>query len=129
MQAVDLFDVVELIVDMSPQGLYAGMQGTVLEVHDSGTAFEVEFSDAQGRVLNFLALSPEQFIVVWRAQEKRWVPLAERIAQLVARLPEPVGVEVLDFARFLSVRTHQASRAQSTHVVLAEGQEKYGTQP
>ncbi len=125
MQVVDLFDVVELIVDLSPQGLTAGMQGTVLEVHGNGKAFEVEFSDEQGQVLSFLALPPEQFVVVWRAQERRWVPLTERIAELVARLPEPVGAEVLDFARFLSVRTHQLPRAQSAYVLMAEGQEEY----
>ena len=125
MQDVKLFDVVELIVDLPQQRLYAGMRGTVLEVHGNGKAFEVEFSDEQGQVLSFLALSPEQFAVAWRAQGQQWVPLAERIAELVARLPEPAGAEVLDFARFLSVRTHQRSRAQTAHALVAEGQEEY----
>jgi len=127
MQAVNLFDVVELIVDLPRQRLYAGMQGTVLDVHENGRAFEVEFSDEQGQMLNFLALAPEQFVVVWRSQGRQWVPLAERIAELVSRLPEPAGTEVLDFARFLSVRSSQQSGTQSTHVRVAEDREEYKT--
>ena len=82
MQGVDLFDVVELIVNLPQQALYAGMQGTVIDVHGDGKAFEVEFSDEQGRALSFLALSPEQFVVIWRAQKRQLVPLPERIAEL-----------------------------------------------
>ncbi len=127
MQSVTLFDVIELIVDLPHQGLYAGMQGTVLDVHGDGNAFEVEFSDEQGRVLCFLSLPPEQFMLVWRAQQRQWIPLSERIAELVSRLPEPVGGEVLDFVRFLSVRSNQQSRNQGTHVLVAEDHERYRT--
>ncbi|MBK7202990.1 DUF4926 domain-containing protein [Candidatus Amarolinea dominans] len=42
------------------------MQGTVLEVHGDGKAFEIEFSDEQGQTLSFLALPPEQIVLVWR---------------------------------------------------------------
>ena len=101
----ELFDVVELIVDLPEKGLYVSMQGTIVEVHRDGAAYEVEFTDEQGEALNFLALRPEQFVVVWRAQTQQWVPLTERVAELVSRLPEAAGAEVLDFARFLSVRT------------------------
>lgn len=76
MHGVDLFDVVELIVDVPQRALHAGVQGTVLDIHGDGEAFEVEFSDEQGRVLSFLALSAEQFVVIWRAQQREWVPLA-----------------------------------------------------
>jgi len=127
MQNVNQFDVVELIVDLPPHALYAGMQGTVLDVHGDGEAYEVEFSDEQGRTLNFLALPAEQFMVVWRAQTRQWVPLAERIAALVLRLPEPVGAEVLDFARFLSTRTHQTSQVPTSSLAVAETAEVYRT--
>ncbi len=127
MQAVNLFDVVELIVDLPQQGLYAGMRGTVLDVHENGKAFEVEFSDEQGQVLTFMALAPEQFVVIWRSQSRQWVPLAERVARLVSRLPEPAGTEVLDFARFLSVRSSQESGTQSARAQVAEGQREYKT--
>ncbi|WP_448382817.1 DUF4926 domain-containing protein [Desulfosoma sp.] len=126
-QTVHLFDVVELIVDSPRQGLYAGMQGPVLDVHENGRTFEIEFSDEQGRVLNFLALAPEQFIVVRRSQEQQWVPLAERIAKLVSRLPESVGIEVLDFARLLTAGGSRRSSPQGARVRLAEGQSWYKT--
>lgn len=113
MTVPELFDIVELIVDLPEQGLYAGMQGTIVELHKGGAAYEVEFADEQGQALNFLALQPEQFVVVWRARTRQWVPLAERIAELVSRLPEPVGAQVLDFARFLSVRAAQSRQQPS----------------
>jgi hypothetical protein len=107
----ELFDVVELIVNLPEHGLYAGMQGTIVEIHQDGAAYEVEFTNEQGEALNFLALRPEQFLVVWRARSQQWVPLAERVAELILRLPESAGAEVLDFARFLSVRTTQRTRS------------------
>lgn len=127
MQVANLFDVVELIVDLPQHKLYAGMQGTVLEVHGDGKAFEIEFSDEQGQTLSFLALPPEQFVLVWRAQEKQWLSMADRVAALIARLPAPAGAEVLDFARFLSVRTHQRSRVQAANVLVAEPPTEYHT--
>ncbi|MFQ5795704.1 MAG: DUF4926 domain-containing protein [Candidatus Bipolaricaulia bacterium] len=109
----ELFDVVELIVDLPEQDLYAGMQGTIIEIHNADAAYEVEFTDEQGQALNFMALRPEQFVVVWQTRTRQWVPLAERVAELVSRLPEPARAEVLDFARFLSVRATRAGQQQS----------------
>ncbi|MCS6927815.1 MAG: DUF4926 domain-containing protein, partial [Candidatus Binatia bacterium] len=62
----DLFDVVELIVDIPARGLRAGMQGTIVQCH-AGDAYEVEFANDVGETVDFLALRPEQFIVVWQA--------------------------------------------------------------
>lgn len=109
----ELFDVVELIVDLPEGGLYAGMQGTIVEVHANGRAYEVEFTDEQGKTLSFLALRPEQFVVVWRAGTRQWVPLVERVAELVSRLPEPARTEVLDFVRFKVARTTRSPRKLS----------------
>ncbi|HIE27379.1 TPA: DUF4926 domain-containing protein [Candidatus Poribacteria bacterium] len=63
----DLFDVVELTVDISERGLRAGMQGTIVERHPDD-AYEVEFANERGETVDFLALYPNQFIVVWRAR-------------------------------------------------------------
>lgn len=116
----ELFDVVELVIDLPEQGLYAGMQGTIVEVHASGAAYEVEFTDERGEALNFLALRPEQFVVVWQARTQQWVPLAERVAELVSRLSESAGAEVLDFARFLSVRAAQAGQNRPSNRSIPE---------
>jgi len=83
------------------------MQGTVVHCHP-GNAYEVEFTNKAGETLDFLALRPEQFIVVWQARTKKWVPVAERIAALTDRLPEEAREEVLDFARFLHMRRQRA---------------------
>jgi len=102
----DLFDVVELTIDIPERGLRAGMQGTIVECH-SDNAYEVEFANEWGETIDFLALSSNQFIVVWRAKTQTWVPLAEQVAALVANLSEESGAEVLDFARFLHMRRQQ----------------------
>jgi hypothetical protein len=67
----DLFDVVELTVDIPERGLPAGMQGTIVHCHP-GDVYEVEFTNEVGETLDFLALRPEQFIIVWRAKTKKW---------------------------------------------------------
>jgi len=63
------------------------MQGTIVHCHN-GEAYEVEFANNAGETLDFLALRPEQFIVVWRAETQKWVPLAEQATHLIANLPE-----------------------------------------
>jgi len=103
----DLFDVVELIVDIPESGLHAGMQGTIVHCH-ADDAYEVEFTNEAGETLDLLVLRPEQFIVVWRAKEKEWVPISERIAALMSHLPEEAEKEVLDFARFLHARRRRS---------------------
>jgi len=109
----ELSDVVELTVDIPDHGLRAGMQGTIVHRH-SGDVYEVEFTNEEGETLDFLALRPEQFIVVWRARTSKWVPIAERIAALITRLPEETGKEVLDFARFLHARRQQSVADRKT---------------
>jgi hypothetical protein len=104
-------DVIELTTDISEKDLRAGMQGTIVHCHSS-QAYEVEFTNEEGETLDFLALRPEQFIIVWRAETQEWVPIAEQAAALVAHLPIAAGREVLDFARFLSVRAQRESSEQ-----------------
>ena len=65
-KVADLFDVIELIVDIPECDLRAGMQGTVVHC-DTDDACEVEFTNEAGETLDLLALRPEQFIAVWRA--------------------------------------------------------------
>lgn len=53
-----LYDVVELREDLPDEGLHAGQIGTIIEVYED--AYEVEFNDAEGALIAFLALKPEQ---------------------------------------------------------------------
>ncbi|BAY19269.1 hypothetical protein NIES21_51290 [Anabaenopsis circularis NIES-21] len=62
---VQLFDVVALIVDLPEYSLCRGQVGTVVEVLADGVAFEVEFSDRDGRVYESVGLRPEQMMVLY----------------------------------------------------------------
>lgn len=61
---VKLLDVVALIVDLPQHNLWRGQVGTVVEILAAGTAFEVEFSDRDGRTYESLGLRPEQIMVL-----------------------------------------------------------------
>ena len=99
-------DIVELIMDIPERHLESGMQGTVVHCHDA-ESYEVEFTNENGETISLLALDSDQFIVVWRAEAHEWVSAAEQVAAIVARLPQETVKEVLDFARFLSMRSHE----------------------
>jgi hypothetical protein len=100
----ELFDTVEVILDIPNENIRAGMQGTIIEDFSDG-AYLVEFANEYGETLELSALKATQFIVVWRNATQEPVPLAEQAAALVAHLPEATAHQVLDFARFLAVRS------------------------
>lgn len=110
----DLFDVIELTMDIPERGLRAGMQGTIVECHP-GDAYEVELTNELGETLALLALRPDQFIVVWKAKTRTWLPISERVAGLVARMPEEAGQEVLDFARYLHTQRRRQRGESAAH--------------
>jgi hypothetical protein len=62
--SIHLLDVVALTVDCPQDNLWRGQVGTVVEILADGTAFEVEFSDRDGRVYESLGLRPEQIMVL-----------------------------------------------------------------
>ncbi len=60
---IELLDLVALTVDLPECQLNRGQVGTVVEILAAGEAFEVEFSDPDGRTLESIALRPDQFKV------------------------------------------------------------------
>ena len=108
----ELFDVIELLVDLPEHNLRPGVQGAIVHCHSDDT-YEVEFTNEGGETVALCPLSADQFIVVWQARTRAWVPITEQIAALIAHLPEDAGREVLDFARFLRLR-RQRQQAEST---------------
>ncbi len=96
----DLFDVIELLVNLPEYNLQAGEQGTIVECY-SNSDYEVEFSNSEGETLALCPLSPQQFIVVWQANTKTWLSAAEKLSALINHLPDERQQEVLDFAMFL----------------------------
>jgi Domain of unknown function (DUF4926) len=61
---VCLLDVVALTVDLPEYNLWRGQVGTVVETLAGGIAFEVEFSDRDGRTYESIGLRPEQIMVL-----------------------------------------------------------------
>ncbi len=61
---VKLLDVVALMIDLPQYDLWRGQVGTVVETLANGTAFEVEFSDRDGRTYESLGLRADQIMVL-----------------------------------------------------------------
>lgn len=61
---VQLLDVVALTVDLPEYSLWRGQVGTVVETLADGAAFEVEFSDRNGRTYESIGLRPDQIMVL-----------------------------------------------------------------
>ncbi len=62
--SINLLDVVALTVDIPEYNLSQGQVGTVVEILASGQAFEVEFSDREGRTYESIGLRPNQLMVL-----------------------------------------------------------------
>ena len=105
---VELFDIVELLVDLPEHKLRAGDRGAVVECYVDNT-YEVEFSNEDGETLALCPLAPSQFLVVWLSRTQSWISVAEQVAALTTRLPEGMEQEVLDFVRFLHARRQTQS--------------------
>jgi Domain of unknown function (DUF4926) len=61
---IKLLDVVALTVDLPEVNLCRGHVGTIVDILAGGAAFEVEFSDRQGRIYASLGLRPDQMMVL-----------------------------------------------------------------
>lgn len=61
---INLLDVVALMIDYPEYNLWRGQVGTVVEILADGQAFEVEFSDRDGRTYESLGFRSEQLMVL-----------------------------------------------------------------
>ncbi len=61
---IKLLDVVALTIDLPECNLWQGQVGTVVEILAGGKAYEVEFSDRDGRTYESLGLRPDQIMVL-----------------------------------------------------------------
>ena len=64
MENFKLFDVVALTIDLSEHNLRRGQVGTIVETLAGGNAFEVEFSDRNGRTFESIGLEPDQIMIL-----------------------------------------------------------------
>lgn len=77
----ELFDIVELLVNLPEHQQSIGTQGTIVECHDLNH-FEVEFSNKAGETTALCVLSPQQFTVVWQAKSNLYNALNPKSSQL-----------------------------------------------
>jgi Domain of unknown function (DUF4926) len=61
---IKVLDIVALTVDLPAYDLWRGQVGTVVEELANGAAFEVEFSDRDGRTYESVGLRMEQLMVL-----------------------------------------------------------------
>ena len=61
---IKIFDSVALTGDLPEYNLKRGQVGTVVEILAEGKAFEVEFSDRNGRTYESVGLRPDQILVL-----------------------------------------------------------------
>jgi hypothetical protein len=61
---VKLLDVVALTEDLPEYNLHRGQVGTVVEILADGAAYEVEFSDREGRTYESVGLRPDQMMTL-----------------------------------------------------------------
>ncbi|MBI5304520.1 MAG: DUF4926 domain-containing protein [Chloroflexi bacterium] len=61
---IKMLDIVALTVDLPEYNLWRGQVGTVVEILAGGAAFEIEFSDRDGRTFESLGLRPDQIMVL-----------------------------------------------------------------
>ena len=74
--------------------------------------YEVEFINEEGKTTALCPLSAEQFIVVWQAKTKRWVPLAGHVAALVSHLLTEHDIAPGDLARVKQLIAAHEARAR-----------------
>ncbi|NJL47016.1 MAG: DUF4926 domain-containing protein [Leptolyngbyaceae cyanobacterium SM2_5_2] len=96
----ELFDVVELLVELPNTEAKPGSLGTIVEEYE-GHAYEVEFANSEGETIDMRALTPDQFVVVWKNETKSWVLLADRLRDMANKLSEDRQEQILDFVRNL----------------------------
>ncbi len=96
----DLFDVVELLVDVPKSNLKAGDRGAVVEKYNDRVC-EIEFTNSKGETLALCTLSAEKMLVIWQVKTKSWISLFDRITAAIESLSEDRQQEVLTFARSL----------------------------
>lgn len=96
----ELFDIVELLVNVPAHNLFIGTQGAIVECH-SDRDFEVEFADQNGETQALCTLTHRDFIVVWRASTKQWLNASEKVIAILNQLSEGEREEILNYARFI----------------------------
>ncbi len=96
----ELFDIIELLVDVPEYNLKVETQGTIVECYED-QSYEIEFADFQGETELTCALSEKQFIFIWESASKTWLFIPNKAEALINLLSDHDQTKVLEFARYL----------------------------
>jgi hypothetical protein len=101
MTKFELLDMVELLVDAPDKMLFAGMQGTIVEILEEGIAYLVEFADQVGRGKALVPLYPSQMKLVWSSATGEYVSAVDQLIEEARKLSEDQALELLGMIRNL----------------------------
>jgi hypothetical protein len=96
----ELFDAIELLVNLPEYNLETGVRGAIVDCYADGK-YEVEFTNEEGETEVLCPLSSNQFMVVWKSKTESWLSVSEQIVAAIGNLSEERKREVLDFTRTL----------------------------
>ena len=85
MSKPELFDILELLIDLPEKNIPAKTQGTIVECFGKDV-YEIEFANAQGETLALCTLSSPQFAIVWQAKTKKWLSAKEKMTPAVKNM-------------------------------------------
>ena len=100
MSQPELFDIVELLVNLPECQQIIGSQGAIVECHNDHN-FEVEFTNEEGETTALCSLSDKQFIVVWKSATKQWLSTSDKITAIINNLSPNKQEEILNYARLI----------------------------
>lgn len=83
----ELFNIIELLVDVPEYNLNVGTQDTIVECYED-QSYKIEFTNSQGETELTCALSEKQFIVVWRSASKTWLSISNKAEILINLLSD-----------------------------------------
>ncbi|MGK7944610.1 MAG: DUF4926 domain-containing protein [Microcystaceae cyanobacterium] len=96
----ELFDIVELLVNLPEYQQMIGSQGAIVECHDDHN-FEVEFANEEGETTTLCNLSDKKFVIVWKSSTKQWLSTSDQITAIINHLSPNKQEEVLKYARLI----------------------------
>jgi hypothetical protein len=74
----ELFDVIELKVNLPEYGLHRGDRGAIVDCYPDD-AYEVEFANNKGETKVLCVLTEGQFALVWKAATETWLKERHRV--------------------------------------------------
>jgi hypothetical protein len=105
----ELFDAIELLVDLPEENLCAGVRGAIVECYEDGK-YEVEFTNEEGETLALSTLSSDKFIVVWKVKAVMFQRHLGFIRDNYQPLLEQISAQTLEVEAILGLTDEHGQR-------------------